>query len=50
MGRIPLLPAHSVRDAARAVRRVVGQVIHTVTDAILSQFDQRQVFFPFDDN
>jgi len=38
MARIPLLPAHSVRDAARAVSRVVGQVIHTVTDAILSEF------------
>ena len=38
MGSIPQLPAHSVRDAARAVRRLVGDVMHKVTDAILSQF------------
>lgn len=38
MASIPLLPAHSVRDSAQAVKRLVGHVIHTVTDAILSQF------------
>ena len=38
MGSIPQLPAHTVRDAARAVRRLVGDVMHKVTDAILSQF------------
>lgn len=38
MASIPQLPAHSVRDAARAVRRLAGRVIHTVTDAILSEF------------
>lgn len=38
MASIPLLPAHSVRDAARAVKRLAGHIIHTVPDAILSQF------------
>ena len=53
MVSIPLLPAHSVRDAARAVSRVVGQVIHTVTDAILSEFldlsEFRVIGYAFED-
>ena len=38
MSSIPMLPAHSVRDSAQAVKRLVGHFIHTVTDTILSQF------------
>ena len=40
MPSVPLLPApvKSVRDAARAVKRLAGQAIQTVTEATLSQF------------
>jgi transposase len=40
MLNVPLLPApvKSIRDAARAVKRLAGQVIQTVAEATLSQF------------
>jgi transposase len=40
MLNVPLLPApvKSIRDAARAVKRLAGQVIQTVTETTLSQF------------
>ncbi len=40
MPSVPLLPApvRSVRDAARAVKRLAGQAIQTVTEVTLSQF------------
>jgi len=40
MPSVPLLPApvKSIRDAGRAVKRLAGQAIQTVTEATLSQF------------